>query len=529
VDLIKKFFPFDEYRAHQRSNVAEMVKAFGSKKYDNIIYEAPVGSGKSVVAVTLANIMKECFYITAQKILMDQLSNDFGDQMAVLNQQKSNKYFSAADGTCIQKNKSFLKICQQKCACPYENALNKAVSEPQNIFNFSSFLFQREMADRFSDPKKLLIVDEAHNIESQIMDFVDVIISGEDIESTIPKFEEPEQYMRHFEQIDLDGFLTEKINSAKQELRMIVGDDESDFSGLGSEDEKLAKDLTKEAEKYASIRRKYNYLKSYVDKIECVADYNKEKNQVSIKPLYASYHTPFLLLNGGTNRLLMSGTILNHNLYCSNIGLDPDRTKFIRVPHTFPVSNRLVHLDYAGSMNFRSKNKTLPKLIKKIDKLMTKHKGEKGIIHCQSFWLMNDIIDGVSHDNKARLLNQKNFNNKDEMLAAHANSQDTVIIAPAMHEGLDLKDDLSRFQILCKVPYPSTRENKQLEKRVDRDWNYYLWLTAVKILQSVGRSIRSESDYAATYIIDSDFDKFFNMADKAGLMPDWFVESLVVD
>jgi len=171
----------------------------------------------------------------------------------------------------------------------------------------------------------------------------------------------------------------------------------------------------------------------------------------------------------------------------------------------------------------------MPKMIQKIDKLMTKHGTEKGIIHCQSFKLMKDISEGISAKNRGRLLDQKQFNNnKDDLLQAHAVSSNTVIIAPAMHEGLDLKNNLSRFQLICKVPYPDSREDKQLKIRTDENWGYYLWLTALKLVQSTGRSVRSETDYASTYILDASFDKFFNMADKENLLPDWFVESLVI-
>ena len=45
--------------------------------------------------------------------------------------------------------------------------------------------------------------------------------------------------------------------------------------------------------------------------------------------------------------------------------------------------------------------------------------------------------------------------NRDKILEKHINSSEpTVIVTPSMTEGVDLKYELSRFQILCKVPYP---------------------------------------------------------------------------
>ena len=43
---------------------------------------------------------------------------------------------------------------------------------------------------------------------------------------------------------------------------------------------------------------------------------------------------------------------------------------------------------------------------------------------------------------------------RDEVITKHIDSTEpTVLISPSLHLGLDLKDDLSRFQIIVKVPY----------------------------------------------------------------------------
>jgi Rad3-related DNA helicase len=45
--------------------------------------------------------------------------------------------------------------------------------------------------------------------------------------------------------------------------------------------------------------------------------------------------------------------------------------------------------------------------------------------------------------------------------------------SPSMTEGIDLKDDLSRFQIICKVPYPQ-RNPYIIERQLrDPDGIYY--------------------------------------------------------
>jgi Rad3-related DNA helicase len=119
---------------------------------------------------------------------------------------------------------------------------------------------------------------------------------------------------------------------------------------------------------------------------------------------------------------------------------------------------------------------------------------------------------------------QKDFPSKDEMLEEHGKRKNSIIVAPAMHEGIDLVDDLSRFQIICKVPYANQNDNPQLKKRVELSWNYYVWLTALKLVQSCGRSVRHDKDWAETYILDSGFGRFMDMS--INILPEWFLEAL---
>jgi Rad3-related DNA helicase len=134
------------------------------------------------------------------------------------------------------------------------------------------------------------------------------------------------------------------------------------------------------------------------------------------------------------------------------------------------------------------------------------------------------LIDRCCVDVSDRFLFQGDFNTKTDMLAMHARSKDTIIVAPAMHEGIDLVDGLSRFQIICKVPFPNQFEDKQLAARVEHDPAFYDWLTALKLVQCSGRSVRHEDDYATTYILDSSFGWWHKRNQK--LLPAWFKEAL---
>jgi Rad3-related DNA helicase len=92
-----------------------------------------------------------------------------------------------------------------------------------------------------------------------------------------------------------------------------------------------------------------------------------------------------------------------------------------------------------------------------------------------------------------------------------------------MSEGVDLKGDLSRFQIIMKIPYPYLGD-PLIKKRMNKWEGWYSLQTAKLIVQSSGRSIRSNDDAAVTYILDSDWTRFYGR--NKSIFPTSFKECL---
>src|SRR5215813_14763413 len=111
---------------------------------------------------------------------------------------------------------------------------------------------------------------------------------------------------------------------------------------------------------------------------------------------------------------------------------------------------------------------------------------------------------------KDRLLETDPEVQRDEIISEHINAtKPTVLISPSLHLGLDLKDGLSRFQVITKVPYPSLGD-RWIKEKCKRAERWYLWQTALKLVQGYGRSVRSKDDWAVTYVLDSLFESFVN-------------------
>jgi Rad3-related DNA helicase len=222
----------------------------------------------------------------------------------------------------------------------------------------------------------------------------------------------------------------------------------------------------------------------------------------------------------------MSATILSMDHLCKTTGLDPEKVKFIRIEQSdFPVKNRPIHMMNVAWLNAKTMNVNMPKIAQAIDNIMSIHRNEKGIIHTTSYSQLRFIKDNIGKENASRLVETGSTLNRSDVLKNHyMSSKPTVLISPSLHLGVDLKDDLSRFQVVVKVPYPDLTDKKIAAKK-DRDPKWYTWNTVLRLVQAYGRSVRSPDDHATTYILDSSASYLLNSA--RDLMPKWFKEAIV--
>ena len=113
-----------------------------------------------------------------------------------------------------------------------------------------------------------------------------------------------------------------------------------------------------------------------------------------------------------------------------------------------------------------------------------------------------------------------------EVITEHALDPSGVLLSSSLWEGVDLKDDLSRFQIIAKVPYPNYTE-KRVKAKMEKFPLWYTSQTLTKILQGFGRSIRSEDDWAKTYVLDSAVNNVFFKGQ--GMIPRAYYDVLGID
>lgn len=534
---ILKRFPLEKPRDGQVEAIHYILDNFLNKDKKFVFLEAPTGAGKSVIGVTVSRFFETSYYLTIQKFLQDQLVADFGEDgrhgeymvdlkgrnayectYYKLNADKllrsklitptiagryKNVYHSCSEGHCREHGKNKY----DECVCPYFVKVDKAIAAPMCLMNFSSFLYQTAYTDRFGS-RDLIILDEAHNIETQLMGFISVTISNSDFkELTLPKLDTPEQYAEWMEDNGVSAILQRKIEKAERD---------KDF---------------RRVDELQNLRQKLdnfiNYMKN-PNHSEWVAEYHEvgDIKKIVCKPVFIMEQAHQHLFSMGKKVLMLSATILNANVMSRALGINKEEMAAKRLGSTFPVENRPIMFKPVAKFTGgkEGQRKWGPKLVKAVDIIAKKFAGQRGIVHTHNFSIARMLLNDCDAEVRPRMLFQESFRDKQEMLEHHSSCEDSIIVAPAMHEGLDLKGNLSRFQIICKLPFPNFYEDKQLAIRKDLDPQFYDWLVSLKLVQSVGRSIRSETDWANTYIIDSSFEWWYRR--NKNNLPEWFREAV---
>tara|TARA_R100000988_G_C3924632_1_gene128437 strand:- start:14 stop:727 length:714 start_codon:yes stop_codon:yes gene_type:complete len=195
--------------------------------------------------------------------------------------------------------------------------------------------------------------------------------------------------------------------------------------------------------------------------------------------------------------VLMSATIIDPSNFCKSLGID--KFKYVEAESTFSPKNSPIYCNTKVKLNYHNLNRSLPKVVDQINQICEFHKSDKGIIHTHN----NTITSFLSNRlNDPRFLVREPGVRNEILLEQHLeDSSPTVLVSPSMSHGVDLKDDLARFQIIVKAPYLPTKD-KRIEKLMNDDFNWYINKMLCSLIQSCGRGVRSKKDHCITYILD---------------------------
>jgi Rad3-related DNA helicase len=545
----KEYFPLDNPRPGQIEVINSALNAFLVDGKDTFLCDLPTGTGKSAIGVTIARYFSSqnrsfesensysngAYFLTTQKVLQQQYLRDFEDERrgGMLELKSATNYTCGYDvrQSCGESKRALTalgkavdgtewkKHCTQ--ACTYNAAKRAFIQGHLGITNYSYFMAETTYAGKL-EPRALLVADECHNIETEVCKFVEVEITErfckKNLGISIAKSNDPDKLFKWMKETYKPA-LAQMFDQVKQSLQMFA-----DGQGMGGED--IFRNLIKQNDLFDKHICKVNRFierfdpNMWIINRESRRDHRGEKLSLQFKPIDASTWAEPYLFRFGEKRLLMSATILDKQSFCMSLGLDQTKTEYMGLPSTFPACNRPIHYMPVGKLSMREMDATLPKLTQAVKTLLEAHHTEKGIIHVSNFRVAHHLRDSLQDP---RILVHGSENRDDILRLHHDSLEPTVLVSPSMTEGVDLSDDLARFTIIAKLPYPNLGD-KSLKKRCDRDPWYYDYLTVRSFVQALGRGVRHEKDECITYILDGCFEMFLRKNKR--LIPQYILDAM---
>ncbi len=495
ISIIIGGFKMMGYRKYQKEAVGKAIWAF-KNGYRNVLIDAPTGFGKSVVNYVIAKYFGNAFYTTPQVVLLEQIEKDPMIDVAVVKGRENypclvDRRKTAANGPCITK-KGF------KCYedCPYRVARYRAMEHDVAGMSFAYLIYDSFIPDYSFGERELLIVDEGDDLENWAVEFGSF------------RFKVKRKVSDIYEALEWSRAAYSMVQSMVEDIE--------------SKDELSDDDVRK----LNRLTRYMIKLKTFIDKVG-----EKPRNWVfshkngilEVKPVNAGQVLDDLIWSRGEYRLISSATIIDRKMFCITTGLKVNETFMIKVPHTFPVENRKVYYMPVAKMTKELRGNGYSAMAKAIAKIVKRYNGMNGLVHCHSY----ELRDGITKE--LRRIGVKyvthNSKNREEMFNEWIDDGG-IFISVGFERGIDLKDDLCRFQVITKVPYPDLsdiRVNELVNNR--KAWNWYRYQAIKSLVQASGRGVRSENDWCHTYILDESFGFLFRYKSQ---FPKWYVEAVEV-
>ena len=495
-----------------------------------ILLSAPTGIGKSLIAASVAGYFGSSFVVTASKHLQDQYTKDMpwfkpnkgkpnfacfkmmrkhGIDLTEIDFAVQNKW-TCDMGSCFDKKTK--KDCEYKPKlseisegkikendCLYYLQKYQSLVSPHSIWNYASyFQMMKYQKEKYAEHlnKKVAVFDEAHRIEDQIIQFVGFEINEKNIKEC--KIDVENYNLQDIDEVmKLSDGLSESYARQISEL-------EDSIAFAQNPDYEVVQTLENKYKKYAEARseiysNKENFIlnKPYFDE-------GGKFRSLSVKPLDISKYVSAFFDH--PIQIFMSATI-DKESFCENTGFNPEMVEIVDTQVSpFPIENRKVEFTDVKKLSYSSSQNDKLLVIKKIDEIMTKYSDKKGLVLTSSKSGCFEILENLSEKNKKRIRICHSFNadgkTQDQVVQEHAKSENGVLLSSSLWEGVDLKDDLSRFQIIAKAPYPMLSETRTKIK-MQKFPLWYKAQTIMKLLQGFGRSIRDKNDWADTYVLDS--------------------------
>lgn len=539
-----KFLPPKwQWRVGQLETIKGIIECYVNNSNRYVIGECPTGSGKSHIAMCVSYVLnklgKTGYILTSDISLQNQYEDDLDLCRINWGSVKGiDRYLCTENLEVTSLGVCKLRNCSPKempcyATCPYYSNRDKASVSDTSILNYSYWLIQMneclEKNERVYFPvRDFIICDEAHKITDIVQSHFSPRINSEWIEKikSLKEFlaeRNVNEYNDIIERackiiqgiIEIDntthlyvlmrGFVDIR-ESLKPCVLFITERANKLYNGRN-----LPKEWSSAVKNMTFILTLANTMETYLNMVDKTNVDSIIKNRISdtevvINFLYTNYMVEHFFHKFVKFGVFLSATIGNPQDYCSDMQIM--ESSFVKMHSTFDFSKSPIHYFNKRKMSYNMMEANTPWLIDKINECIDSHKNQKGIIHSSSYDLTLKIFNGLSEENKDRVLLYNGAEEKEECMKILKESKDKILIGPSLIEGVNLPHEHCRFLIFAKVPYLSLNDNF-VKAKLKLDPKWYQMKAIINILQGVGRGVRDDSDWCETYILDANFGDLF--------------------
>ncbi len=541
------YFAFPKMREQQTIALQEIEANWDKKSI--FLLSLPTGTGKSAIAHAVASWASKAYVLTETKQLQDQYMADFDN----LNNLKGKDNYQCtripamtAETSLCSSSKAMVKACLAHFECPYYEARDAAMKGKTFLTSYSYFLTARTSITKAA--REVIICDEGHVLETKLVEEATIELDIDKIEQRLemdmelvkfPPIENVEKIMTTLEHIQekLTGTVLKYLLQLENVWNAImivckIPTTSSVFEGM--EITARIKSLTEKIETMSgqvdlesvpnsfsydvkALNKKIKYASKFLETLEFILEYRDDHwvferptlRIMKITPLVAKRVFNTMMRNRCDKMIIMSATLGDPHVFIEEFGIDPDDCLVIDAESGFPVEKSPIYCMAGPSLSYDKYDRNIVEAVKHIDSIIDSYVGVKGIIHTGNYRVCHDLVKYSRHASRMiyKAPDQKITN--EVLVDRHIKSEkDTILVSPSMHSGIDLRDDLSRFQIVAKMCYPNLQD-----ARVKAKQKYTpLWYeneTMTKIVQATGRSTRHENDYSDTFIVDPTFGRLY--------------------
>ena len=470
-------FPYASPRPVQRE-ILEALEA-NWDKYDVFVLVLPTASGKTALAKSIMKAHHSVSTITPTNLLVQQFRAEFPDT-ATLSRLDS---YTCAEWKrpCSVTRARLSKFCTG-CACGKDIAQAKYKNGP-GIYNYYTYMAHRLF-------RKVLIVDEAHTLLSVIKDRLAL------------------KMWQHDYKYPTNAYRYEQLKTWADSVHA---------SGKRKKDKKLAK--LKEAVTYKVPEYIAERTHDEFNGKGTIRGEPELRDLIKLTPVDITQAPPMFWPREVEKIILMSGTISKKDI--EQLGLSRKRILYVEGKSPIDASNRPVVIEPITNVTYSNLDRAVPELAKYIEEIAAHYTGQKGIVHAtyQLAYLLRKHLTGpryIFHDRNDKTERYQEFRNAGP-------DSGRILIASGMYEGIDLPEDLGRWQIIAKVPWQSLG-NPAIKHLAELDPEWFNWETIKTLVQAAGRICRTPEDFGATFIPDRTFMRL--IAEAKPLFPKYFLDAL---